>query len=353
MCLVAAALLAGSTEKVVAQGGGHVFLPPTRGATVLSANVDAQARLFVGMGDFMEHAAIARKLHAEASSLEMDNAVKWVETYFKKRELNRAYRLKENPLPLDALKKREDQYKKRINEFPEESLKGDPSNDMNKLLDKLATTSLAYEAIYGSDDQFSDSTIDHSLTSTDVRHILLTDGGRRDGQRMTFRANDAKVLSEAWPVVFRAPEFLSVRSSYEEVRNKVLSEIQDQHELSYVTWIEMQKALDMLTAELIRKYPKEHRINAPFKEWQMYYSGRQFLKAQASVIYRAMKTNQLEAFDGSYRFTGDSVFDLIRHMCRRGLQFAKPEAGDEPTYYKIFIGMRHVYLQLYPNDLPT
>ena len=346
MCLVAAAFLVGATEKVVAQSSGRVFLPPTRGATVLSSSIDAQARLFVGMGDFMERAANARKLHAEASSREMDNAVKWVETYFKKRELNRAYRLKENPPYLDGLKEREEKYEQRIREFPEESLYGDPTSDMNKLLDKLATTSLAYEAIYGSDSQFSDSAIDQHLTPDDIFHILLTDGGRKDGQRMTFRASDADVLSERWPVVFREPDFQLVRQRYEQVRVKVLREIQNQHELSYTTWIEMQEALDVLAAELNGKYRKEERTKPPFTRWQTYYQGVQFLKGQASVIHRAYRTNQAEAFDGSYRFAGDSVFDLIRHMCRRGLQFANPEAGDEPTYRKLFIGMRHIYLQL-------
>lgn len=64
----------------------------------------------------------------------------------------------------------------------------------------------------------------------------------------------------------------------------------------------------------------------------MYHNGKRFLQSQELAILRAMSTNQVEAFDGSNRFAGDSVFDLIRHLCLRGLQYSKPEAGDEPTY---------------------
>ena len=83
----------------------------------------------------------------------------------------------------------------------------------------------------------------------------------------------------------------------------------------------------------------------------MYHNGKRFLQSQELAILRAMSTNQVEAFDGSNRFAGDSVFDLIRHLCLRGLQYSKPEAGDEPTYKKLLIAMRHIYLQFYPDDL--
>jgi len=63
---------------------GHIFLPPTRGATVLSTHIDAQARYIAAVGDFLESRAIARRIEADAFDREMDNALKWVETYFER-----------------------------------------------------------------------------------------------------------------------------------------------------------------------------------------------------------------------------------------------------------------------------
>jgi len=345
------ALLSCVTGRVAAQPvRGHVRLPHTRGATVLSTYIDAQARYIVAMGDYLESAAIARRHRAAALEHELDNSIKWVETYFKRRELNRAYRLKEDPPYLDDVENREKVTRRRIADLPLEVFKGDVTEELNWLLDKLATASLAYEAIYGADDQYVDSAIDQFMPMEDIRHIVFTDGGSKYGQKLIFRASDAKVLKERWPVVFRAPEFQAARTSFEKAINKGLNEIQAQHQLSYQTWTEMQDAVDALAVQLNRKYPKEYRKVARVQECLMYQQGVQFLQAQALAIHRAMSTNQMEAFDGSNRFAGDSVFDLIRHMCQRGLQYSKPEAGDEPTYKKLLIAMRHIYLHFYPED---
>jgi len=325
----------------------HVFLPPTRGATVTSTYIDAQARYIVAMGDYLESAAIARRHRAAALDKELDNSIKWVETYFKRRELNRAYRRQENPPYLDKVEHREKVKDRRIRDLPTEVLKGDVTDELNWLLDRLATASLAYDAIYGSNDEYVDSEIDQKLSPLDIRHIVLTDGGKKNGQKLTFRAHDAKVLSDRWPVALRAPEMRVAREHFERVRDKGLKELRTNKALSYTTWVEMQDALNDLAVQLVRKYPTEYRKYAPFQECLFYYNGQRFIKAQALAIHRAMTTNQMEAFDGSNRFTGDSVFDLIRHMCRRGLDFSKPEAGDGPTYERLSIAMRQIYLDFY------
>ncbi len=346
------AVLSTTTGRVVAQPArAHLRLPPTRGATVLSTYVDAQARYIVAMGDFLESAAIARRHRAAALEHELDNSIKWVDTYFKRRELNRAYRLKEDPPYLDDVENREKVTRRRVAELPLEVLDGDVTDELNWLLDKIATASLAYEAIYGSDDQYVDSAIDQFLLPEDIRHIVLTDGGSENGQKLTFRADNAKVLNERWPVACRAPELQTARTNFETAVRKGLKEIQTLHQLSYQTWMEMREAVNVLGDQLERKYPKEYRRNAPVQECLMYYKARQFLQAQELAILRAMSTNQVEVFDGSNRFAGDSVFDLIRHLCLRGLQYSKPEAGDEATYKKLLIAMRHIYLQFYPDDL--
>lgn len=325
----------------------HIYLPSTRGATATSTYIDAHARHIVAVGDFLESAAIARRHHAAAADKEMDNSIKWVETYFKRREINRAYRRKENPPYLDKVAHREKVKDRRVRDLPLEVLKGDVTDELNWLLDRLATASLAYDAIYGSNDEYVDSEIDQKLPPLDIQHIVLTDGGKKNGQKLTFRAHDAKVLDDRWPVAFRAPEMRAARERFERARDKGLKEIRANKELSYTTWTEMKDALNDLAVQLVRKYPLEYRKYGPFQEWLLYDNGRRFIKAQVLAVHRAMATNRLETFDGSNRFTGDSVFDLIRHMCRRGLNFSTPEAGDGPTYEKLLIAMRHIYLDFY------
>jgi hypothetical protein len=303
------------------------------------------------MGDYLKSAAIARRHRAAAAEQELENSLEWVETYFKRREVNRAYRLQEEPPYLDRAENREEVTHRRIDGLPREVLKGDVTDELNWLLDRIATASLAYDAIYGSNELYVNSSFDQPLTSKDIRHIVLTDGGGKYGEKLTFRADDAKVLNERWPIAFRAPEFDSIRTSFETAVNRGLNEIKVQRQLSYQTWTEMRQAIGALEMLLERKYPKDNRKEAPVLECLIYHRAKRFLKSQELAIVRAMSTNQLEAFDGSNRFIGDSVFDLIRHLCRRGLNFSHPEAGDESTYEKLLIAMRHIYLQFYPEEL--
>ena len=93
MCLVPAAAVSAQDERP----REHVYLPPVSGATPLSTMIDAQAHYLVAYGDCLESMAIARKIHAEAYQIELRNAVDEVDAYFKRRELNRLWRRKENP----------------------------------------------------------------------------------------------------------------------------------------------------------------------------------------------------------------------------------------------------------------
>jgi hypothetical protein len=92
------------------------------------------------------------------------------------------------------------------------------------------------------------------------------------------------------------------------------------------------------------RYPKEKRKSMRGQDWVVFYDqGRRFVDSQAATVMRAAATNRMETFDGSNRFDGDSVFDLIRHMCHRGLIFAPQKTGDEPTYHKLLDAMVRIY----------
>ncbi len=322
---------------------GHVFLPPTRGATVLSTYIDAQARYIAAVGDFLESRAVARRIEADAFDREMDNALKWVETYFERRALNKAYRLKEDPTYLERARKQREVKKDVTLNYPDEIKKGEPSVKLNWLLNEIANTSLAYAAIYGADDRYLDSEIDLQLLPGDADHIWLTEVAAL-GQKVPFRASDAKVFDEDWPLVFRAAEFEAARRAFADATGKALGEIRRDGAISPQTFGEMRQAVDGLRTQLERAYPKEKRQSMRGQDWVVFYDqGRRFVDSQAATVMRAAATNRMETFDGSNRFDGDSVFDLIRHMCHRGLIFAPQKTGDEPTYHKLLDAMVRIY----------
>lgn len=329
---------------------GHVFLPPTRGATVLSTYIDAQARYIAAVGDFLESDAIARRHRAEAFDREMDNALKWVETYFERRALNKAYRLKEDPTYLERTRKQRDVKRDVTLNYPDEIKKGEPSLKLNWLLNEIANTSLAYAAIYGADDSYLDSEIDLPLLPGDAHHIWLTEVAAY-GQSVPFRASDAKVFAEDWPLVFRATEFDPARRAFADATGKALGEIRTDGAISPATFGEMRQAVDGLRTRLEQAYPREKRKSMTGQDWIIFYDqGRRFVDAQAATVMRAAATNRMETFDGSNRFDGDSVLDLIRHMSHRGLIFAAQKTGDEPTYNKLLDAMVRIYKEFQTLD---
>jgi hypothetical protein len=88
-------------------------------------------------------------------------------------------------------------------------------------------------------------------------------------------------------------------------------------------------------------------------DYGVYLAGRRYLDALALGVRRVLTTNDSRLFDGGYAFHGDSVRELVRHMCERGCQFAPPEPGDEGTYVKLFYDMRYLYTEILERTDPS
>ena len=113
------------------------------------------------------------------------------------------------------------------------------------------------------------------------------------------------------------------------------------------TWQAMQFALDQLSDQLLTAYPWEVRREP--REYFRYTSGERFLQAQAAAIVHAMTANDVRVIDGSQKFEGDSLYELIHFMCVHGVEFAPPLKGDRAAYQKVFLMMREVYLHHRPD----
>ncbi|MFV1968597.1 MAG: hypothetical protein ACC628_24515 [Pirellulaceae bacterium] len=319
-----------------------IFLPQVRGTTALSAAISARAEALHAAGHFLVNRAEARKKNAEAAEREMDNAVKWVDTYFGRQELNRMYRKAKNPPHLDRVLKRYQATERLILESPEEILKGDPTSYLNWMLNELSTAEIALTL--PADGLQPSRDVDPELSPNAIRHIRLTDGGYGSGKRLAFRADTGEIFEVRWPYSLRGPEFASARDRMEEARKQFVAEIHEQGDYSVESAQRLRKGVDDLVDLYATHYPPEVVFWSDDRDTiQVYWIGRRFLEHLAAAVARAIVTNDMRLFDGSYRFEGESIMDLIRHLCQSGLQFAHPEPGDEGTYRDVFRKMRHIY----------
>ncbi|HVC94287.1 MAG TPA: hypothetical protein VND64_11385 [Pirellulales bacterium] len=326
----------------------HVSLPPQYGATVASTVIFAQASYIAATGDFLESVAIARRDHAAAAEREIHNARLWVSTYFEIKEMNRAYRLKMNPPILEKLETRQKQIDRRIRDNTDLVLRGDPTDELNKMLRELAGVTTAYQLLDGAQ-SLADSAIDQKLAPGDAHHVRLTDGGRQGGKTLIFRADAADVQETHWPRALRRHEFDEAREGFERERDSVVRHLGQKGDLSPEAEERLMAATDRLCDAFNVAFPRKGKGLSPHDFYNVYLPGKQFLVSLAGQVDRLIESNDARVFDGSYRFEGDSVVDLVNHLARYGLQFAPPEPGGEGTYRKLFFAVRNVYMNVVPE----
>jgi hypothetical protein len=310
---------------------------------VLSVRTDtirAQAQYLQAMGDYQESLGLARIYHARAAQMEIRNHAEWVKTYFELKDLNKAYYLKEHPPFIDRQKRIQQILKGRHVNNPHLDLEGDISDEtLNWYLRELGTTVQAAGML---GQRRGDGFVDENLHPREVTGILLSDGARRGNLRATFRADEARALDTKWPFILLAPEFEPDRQAFELAREKAVQEMAQQQTISFATGLELKEATDRLRFSLERVYPKQRRANP--KEWQDYQSTMLFINGLALGIDRINAAQDARLFDGSLRFQGQTVSDLIRHMCNNGLEFAPARPGSEPVYRKLYMAMRDIWL---------
>lgn len=322
----------------------HIFLPRTRGATALSAFIDAQAHMIVAQGDFLESAAIARRHHAAAAAQEIKNSVEWVKAYFERKELNRAYRQKYHPNYIQRYEKVQRLKENLLEERPELATAGDVTDDLNFMLDKLSNHSLAHQVIFG-DRSTSDK--DGKLTEDDIHNLILTDGTGK-GSTVTFRAEQGSPLDFDWPLVFRDAGFDVAREEYEAAKQQLLADFAD-GEVDAASWTAIQEAIDHLFTELHRQYPPARFENDP-QEFMVYNAAMRFLKTKASMVFQARITADTIYLTDKFIFDGETVLDLVRHMAEHGLRFAPPEGGGKGSYNRLYMMMRQLYLEYFEAE---
>ncbi|HIQ23102.1 MAG TPA: hypothetical protein EYH34_17910 [Planctomycetes bacterium] len=322
-----------------------LYLPPTRGATALSSLISAQAQYRAAQGFLVQSAAIARKINAEAVEQELENCLRAVEVYFETRLKNRQYRAQLNPGFLQREERRQRMMRDKVTKYYQFALKGDETRMLNWLLNELSGPLLAVQC--ADRNRWLMKEIDFPLARGDIQHIRLTDRGSSGGKNLVFRASDARVLNTVWPRVLLSPEFDDARHSFELARDMLLEKLAalaPGQSLDYEVGQEVLQAVDKLLVTLENVYPKKRRRDP--QTFIEYNTAKRYIRSLLAGVCRALETNDRRLFDGSYRFEGATVVDLLGHLYQSGLEFAPPEPGDEGTYEKLFVAMREIYLRL-------
>lgn len=313
------------------QPQNQIFLPRAAGGTPASFLIEARAKYVAAYGAYQESAAIAEKIHAEAVSLEIKNSVDYVKAWFERKDINREWRKKnEWKSYIESLDLQQKAMEKRINEYFQNTLKGNVTSELNYLLQKL------YFVQYMTQGDLKP--LDTPLTKEELEQIYLTDGN------LVFIASDPQALKTPWPYALRGEEFAEERKEFEESRDAMVQEIRGNGRAGTKSGQRIMKAVNQLLVTLETVYPPEKRID--FKVYMEYSPAKNYLNSLIVQADRARKTNDRAIFDGSLRFEGKTTLDLIQYMCQKGLAFAKPPSGDDRVYKPLFMNMRHLYLTL-------
>ncbi len=324
------------------QPQGQIFLPPAAGGTRYSFAVEAEAKYIAAQGAFLESAAIARKINAEAVALEIQNSVNYVNAYFKRQELNKEWRHKLNPLEyeshLEMQKKLKEVMAQRIDQYFIDTLKGDVTAELNYMLQAL------YFVQYMSPGDLEP--LDSQLTKDQLKQIFVTDGGPGNS-KLVFTLGNGEILKMPWPYALRGSQFQAERNNYELSREALIKEIQEKGRASPENGEQLRKSVIQLWAALETAYPEEKRMEpAVFLE---YNSAKGFLQSTLVQVNRAVTTNDDSIFKGSSIFNGETLLGLLQHMSKRGLMFDRPQPGGEGVYHSLFTDMRELYLKLAPE----
>jgi hypothetical protein len=322
--------------------GSHIILPPAYGATPLSTVIQAEASYIAGKADLVQSAAIARRIHAEAYALELQNAVEEIKVYFERRQLYRDYVRNQIGDAPDVMRERTEKAMKQLIErdFPFVLKQADPSTELNWLLTKLYGPTMAVQYMVGSD-AFPE--LNARLPEDAKQQIWLTDGGPA-GSRLEFRLSEGKVLETAWPPGLRREAFTPLRLEFEAARDQLMKDVKASGQVTDPTRDRVIVALDRLLVALDEVYPSEERSTpAVFLE---YNAAKSYLRSLVSQVNRALSTNDRSVFAGSLKFKGDTVSELVQHMYQSGIVFAPPKPGSERVYANLIQTLRNVYMKL-------
>ena len=310
----------------------HVLLPPATAGTPLSLRIAAEASYLAARGDMEESIARARKIHAEAFAKEIENSKEYVDAYFKRRELNREWRAKENPDYLARQERLREMRKQRMEKHFQEVLDGNLADELNWLLTELSGPSRSL--LYADED---DVKLNRNISKEEMEHVRFSDG------RASFSAVDPEVLVPQWPWALRNPEYDVLRKDFDGARKQVLLDIKSEGQAGFESGERLIKSVDALLTALKTDYPPDKYRDG--SDSSCYLTAKRYLTTLALESHRVIHGAQDSLGSETLAFDGGTIIALIRHMDQTGLVFASPTPGDERVYRSLLTSMRRFYLE--------
>jgi hypothetical protein len=320
------------------------------GTTPYSAAVRAEAEFVRAVGEFLVNQAISNKINEEAREHFFRNRVLWVRTFFERRVLNRYFRQALNPPRLVRLKHSEDVMEYRVVHLFQDVLKDNCLVEMNWLLTALAAIpSYSFDRPAGDFDEIG----------VDAEHVFFTQAARPGSDpSLVWRASDGAIYWRPWPVLLTEPAFAPAREAFERLRDETLEQARALGRLEDDQRTALLDAFEPLEAEfeamLARRYDESQATGQPVVHDSDYAEARGFLTSLRNQLVHLRDIHDSRAFDGSYRFTGTHVAELVDHMKRNDLQFAQLDQGDRGGYRSLFLDLREMFLALMAvEELPA
>ncbi len=318
--------------------------------TVASSVLQGRSQVIEARGKAAVAYAEARNIDAYTAEQEMKNRVQWVNTFFERRQLNRDYMAVENPSHLDQEKKRIETQQSLIEKYYNSLGNTDYTPLLNKMMGDIMAN--VPESLFLSTDPraIMNAPYNVQLSPDDIHHIQLSESGRPDARTINFRADSSEVLATQWPPIFNDPDFLQSRTEFESARADAITEFQRGFTpQSVLAEKRLMAAVDGLALAYGEKFP-DGASGFNTQETLAYISGKRFVQTLAVKTAQLIENPNTSALDGSYRFQGNNTAELIHHMLRYNLKFAPPETGDQPTYRKLFFGLRFIHMNYCPKE---
>ena len=174
--------------------------------------------------------AVARKLNAEAATLETQQSTDAVDAHSSVTSETHLSKIrKRSPRDGDA---RQERMKRNVDELYQISLKEeDVSRTLNWLLQELAGPTLAYQYLPGGQ-TLTKSKLDQKLSPDDLKLIRRRDGGNKI-KTLIPSADSGTILEAHWPLALQAPEFQQFRQQFATTRDEVMDEARNKNQISY------------------------------------------------------------------------------------------------------------------------
>ncbi|MDF1747039.1 MAG: hypothetical protein P1V19_25330, partial [Gimesia sp.] len=298
--------------------------------------------------------AYARKLHAEAARMEIENWVLRLKAYYEGKAIREAEKLKRAYNHLDSKRLQKNRMWERLKNHPD--LIGTSITNgkaLNFLMNRLSNSILAYG--YSTQSKSMDEVDMEKLKlPPEVLHGLMIQQRLSNGRLLVFRADEGKPLDTGWwPFVLRDEFFKDHREAFEKQRDLVIQEAKD-GKINNKSLDELYVSFENIRDQFNQKYSKKERFKDGMQSWQQFHRTDTFLKSLWGQISLLQTTGDINILGADLKIDADKdgsdLIALLRFVSRNGLEFSEAKPGDEPAYHQLFKLMRDLYINIADED---